>query len=106
MQLPDIFLLAALLLLIRIIPAHRVRRVLMTIAGCVFMFMFQPVLPVRELDFRFPLLTILLTICVYAAFSKQNPLNSRQNLIDLAVILGTLLLIGATRFIKIGRAHV
>ena len=33
MQLPDIFLLAALLLLIRIIPAHRVRRVLMTIAG-------------------------------------------------------------------------
>ena len=100
MQLPDIFLLAALLLLIRIIPAHRVRRVLMTIAGCVFVFMFQPVLPVRELDFRFPLLTILLTICVYAAFSRQNPLNSRQNLVDLAVILGMLLLIGATRFIS------
>ncbi|MBQ6505079.1 MAG: hypothetical protein IJI57_14320 [Flexilinea sp.] len=100
MELQDIFLLAGLLVLIRIIPAYQTRRLLMIIAGCVFVFMFQPVLPVRELDFRFPLQTVLLTICVYAAFSKLNTLNSRQNLVDLAVILGTLLLIGATRFIS------
>ena len=100
MVLSDIFLLAGLLILIRIIPVHQIRRLLMIIAGCVFVFMFQPVLPVRELDFRFPLLTVLLTICVYAAFSKLNALNSRQNLVDLAVILATLLLIGATRFIS------
>ena len=100
MGLADIFLLSGLLILIRIIPARQARRLLMIIAGCVFVFMFQPVLPVRELDFRFPLMTVLLTVCVYAAFSKLNALNSRQNLVDLTVILGTLLLIGSTRFIS------
>ncbi len=100
MRLPDIFLLAVLLILARFIPSQRIRRVVMMIASGIFVFMFQPVLPVRELDFGFPLLTVLLTVCVYAAFSKQNPLITRQNLIDLAVILGTLLFIGATRFLS------
>ena len=62
MRLPDIFLLAVLLILARFIPSQRIRRVVMMIASGIFVFMFQPVLPVRELDFGFPLLTVLLTV--------------------------------------------
>lgn len=100
MRLPDIFLLAVLLILFRIIPSRRIRHAVLILSSCVFVFYFQPVLPVRELDFGFPLCTVILTILVYAAFSRRNPLNFRNDLIDLAEILGTVLLIGATRFIS------
>jgi len=100
MQLPDIFLLGFLLILLRLIPVQWVKRSLMLIASCVFVFMFQPVLPVRGLDFYFPLLTLLLTFVVYGSFSTQNPLISRQNLIDAAIVLGTVCLITATRIIS------
>ena len=100
MRLPDIFLLAFLLILVRLLPNQQIRRGAMMVSSCVFVFMFQPVLPVRELDFNFPLWTILLTICVYGAFSRQNPLRSRQNIIDFGIILVSLLLISLTRFIS------
>ena len=100
MRLPDIFLLAFLLILVRLLPNQQLRRGAMMVSSCVFVFMFQPVLPVRELDFNFPLWTILLTICVYGAFSRQNPLRSRQNIIDFGIILVSLLLISLTRFIS------
>ena len=100
MQLSDIFLLAALLILLRLIPIRQIRRGAMLVCSCVFVFMFQPILPIRGLDFRFPLWTILLTLCVYGAFSKQNPLKSRQNLIDLGIILASLLLITLTRYVS------
>ena len=100
MQLPDIFLLALLMILLRLIPLQRIRRGAMLVCCSVFVFKFQPVLPVRGLDFYFPLWTLLLTLCVYGAFSKQNPFKTRQNLIDLAVIIVTVLLTAATRFIS------
>ncbi|MBQ6518026.1 MAG: MBOAT family protein [Anaerolineaceae bacterium] len=100
MTLPDIFLLAVLLLLIRIIPSREIRQAAMILSSCVCIFMFQPVLPVREMDFWFPLWTVLLVLFVYAAFSRQNPLKFKKNIIDIAVILGAVLLLGATRFIS------
>ena len=98
MQLPDIFLLAFLLILLRLLPGQNLRRGAMLVCSCVFVFMFQPVLPIRGLDFSFPLWTILLTVCVYGAFSRENPLKSRQNLIDFTFILGSLLMLSLTRF--------
>ena len=100
MQLPDIFLLAFLLILLRLIPVSGIRSRALLVCSCVFIFYFQPVLPVRGLDFNLPLWTILLTICVYGAFSRQNPLKSRRNLTDAAIIFVTLLLISATRYIS------
>ena len=100
MRLPDIFLLALLLVLLRLLPWQRVRHAAMICCSSVFVFMFQPVLPVRELDFFLPLLTILLTVCVYAASVKHDPLRSAQNLTDLGVIAASVLLISATRFIS------
>lgn len=100
MQLPDIFLLALLMVLPRLIPSQRIRRGAMLVCSTVFVFKFQPVVPVRGLDFYFPLWTLLLTLCVYGAFSKQNPLKTRHNLIDLAVIISTVLLAAATRLIS------
>lgn len=100
MKLPDIFLLGCLLILIRLVPVKWVRRGLLLISSCVFVFMFQPVLPVRGLDFYFPLLTLLLSLCVYGSVSRQNPLNVRKNLIDAVVILAAVFLITATRSIS------
>lgn len=100
MQLSDIFLIAVLLILLRLIPSQQIRRYALLVSSCVFVFRFQPTLPIRGLDFSFPLWTLLLTICVYGAFSKQKPLSSRQNLIDTAIITGTALLIAATRYIS------
>lgn len=98
MKLPDIFSLALVLIIIRLLPAKRCRRYLMLVGSALCIFLFQPVLPVRELDFNFPLWTFLLVLCVYGSFSKQNPLKSKHNLIDVSVITGTVLLISATRF--------
>ncbi|MBR6089728.1 MAG: MBOAT family protein [Anaerolineaceae bacterium] len=100
MQLPDIFLLAFLLILLRVIPFQKIRGGIMILCCCVFLFLFQPTLPVRGLDFSFPLWTILLTVCVYGSVSRQNPLRIRQNLTDLAVILVSVTLIAATRFVS------
>lgn len=100
MRLPDIFILAGLMILLRLMPHSRIRHGALIIASCVFLFAFQPTLPIRELDFTLPLLTILLTLCVYAAFSVQNPLTSRKNLTDGIIIGITIILIAATRFIS------
>ena len=98
MQLPDIFLLAGLLVLLRLIPWGSVRRGALILCSCAFIFVFQPVLPVREMDFFFPLLTLALTLGVYASFSVQNPLKERRNMIEAALIMAAVLLIAATRF--------
>ena len=100
MQLPDIFLLALLLILLRVIPSQKIRGGVMILCCCVFLFLFQPTLPVRGLDFSFPLWTILLTACVYGSVSRQNPLRGRQNLTDLGIILVSVVLIAATRFVS------
>ncbi len=100
MQLPDIFLLAGLLILLRLIPRTSIRRGALLVCSCVFIFVFQPVLPVREMDFFFPLFTLVLTCCVYASFSILNSLKDRRNMIEAALIVVTVLLIAATRFIS------
>ena len=100
MQLPDIFLLAGILILLRLIPIRPLRHAGLIICSCVFLFVFQPALPIRALGFTLPVLTVGLTLCVYSAFSVQNPLRTKQNLIESALILVTLILIAATRFIS------
>ena len=97
MNLPHIFLLAGFLLLARLIPAFQIRRGLLTAASCVCLFIFPPVLPVRELDFFLPLCTILLVLLVYAAFTR-TPILTKQNLTELGIIVLTVLLIASTRF--------
>ena len=47
MGLKDIFLLAGLLILLRLIPRAKIRHGLLIVCSCVFLFLFQPVLPVR-----------------------------------------------------------
>ncbi len=100
MELPDIFLLGGLLLLLRLIPRDPIRRGALIVCSCVFIFVFQPVLPVREMDFFFPLFTLALTLGVYASFRVQNPLKDRRNLIEAALIAAVVLLIAGTRFIS------
>lgn len=100
MQLPDIFLLACLLIILRIVPLKQLRHAAMVICSCVFLFVFQPAVPIRDLGFTFPILTLALTFCVYGAFSTQKPLKTRQNLIESGLAILTVLLIAATRFIS------
>ena len=100
MQLPDIFLLAGLLILLRLIPLPAVRRGALTVCSCVFVFAFQPVLPVREMDFFFPLFTLIFVLCVYASFSSRDLLKDRGNLIETALITAAVLLLAAGRFIS------
>ena len=100
MQLPDIFLLGGILILLRLIPSRSLRHAGLIVCSCIFLFVFQPALPIRDLGFTLPVMTVSLTLCVYSAFSFQNPLRSKQNLIESAIILVTLILIAATRFIS------
>lgn len=100
MQLKDIFILALLLFFLRLIPSIRIKHIAVLLCSVLCVFKFQPVLPIRGLDFTLPMLTILLTICVYAAFSKQNPLLTKKNLIDAAFLLVSIFLISATRFLS------
>ena len=98
MQLPDIFLLAALLILLRLVSLKQVRHAAMIICSTAFLFVFQPAVPIRDMGFTLPLLTAALTGCVYASFSTQRSLKTKQNLIESGLILITVLLIAATRF--------
>ena len=100
MQLPDIFLLGGILILLRLIPGRSFRHAGMIVCSCIFIFVFQPALPIRDLGFTLPLLTVGLSLCVYSAFSVQHPLRSKQNLIECVLIIVTMLLIAATRFIS------
>ena len=100
MGLKDIFILAGLLILLRLIPRREIRHGLLIVCSCVFIFRFQPVLPVRELDFTLPMLTALLTLCVYAAFSAGNPLKNKRNAAEFGLIFLCLLLTAATRFLS------
>lgn len=100
MQLQDIFILALLLFFLRLIPSIRIKHIAVMISSVICIFTFQPILPIRGLDFTLPTMTILLTICVYGAFSKQNPITTKNNLIDAAIILVSIILISATRFIS------
>lgn len=100
MGLPDIFLLAGILILLRMIPSQRLRHAGSIVCSFVFIFVFQPALPIRDLGFTLPVLTVALTLCVYGAFSVQNPLRSKQNLTEAVLILITLILIASTRFIS------
>lgn len=99
MELRDIFILAGILILLRVIPNRRVRHYALLVCGAVFVFTFQPALPIREMDFMFPLLTVGLTVIAYAAFSERDSLKTKANLLDAAVIFGTLLLLCLTRFL-------
>ncbi len=99
MGLRDIFILAGLLILLRVIPNRRARHYALLVCGAVFVFTFQPTLPIREADFMLPLLTVGLTLIVYAAFTDRDALKSKENLTDAAVIFGTLLLLCLTRFL-------
>ena len=98
MGLRDIFILAGILILLRVIPNRRVRHYALLVCGAVFVFTFQPTLPIREADFMLPLLTVGLTVIVYASFTERGALTSKDNLIDAAVIFGTLILLCLTRF--------
>ena len=98
MKLQDIFFLALLLFSLRLIRIRRIRHYFILICSAICVFKFQPVLAIRGLDFSLPIWTILLTICVYGAFSKQNPLKSKTNLIDAVILLISIFLIAATRF--------
>ncbi len=98
MGLRDIFILAGILILLRVIPNRRVRHYALLVCGAVFVFTFQPTLPIREADFMLPLLTVGLTVIVYASFTERDALTSKDNLIDAAVIFGTLILLCLTRF--------
>ncbi len=100
MQLTDIFFLAGLLMILRLVPNARIRHGLLIVCSSLFVFIFQPALPVRELDFFLPFLTVFLTLAVYASFSGQNPLKTRQNLTETGLILITLLLLTGTRLIS------
>ena len=100
MQLQDIFILALMLFFLRLIPSIRIKHIAVMLCAVVCIFKFQPALPIRGLDFTLPMLTILLTICVYGAFSKQNQIITKNNLIDAAVLIISIILISATRFIS------
>ena len=98
MQLADILILFICLLLLRMIPREKLQKRILIFISVLFLFRLQPVVPIRNFDFWFPILTIGITLfCwVICCSEKEEP-----GWIDLVAILAAVLLAEMTRFLDL-----
>ncbi len=98
MQLIDLFALAGSFILLALIRRDALRKRLLLILSVLFLFRLQPVVPIRNFDFWFPLLTIGIT---FIAWRISGGRVEKTSLLDFAIILGTILFVAATRFLDL-----
>lgn len=96
-----VLILAAFALLIRLTFRSRGRGWVLFIASLLAIFWLQPSMPIRNLDFWLPVLTIFLTLFSWEITSTQEERLSRHNFITVAIIAGVILLVGLTRYLSV-----
>lgn len=69
------------------------------ITSIITVFAFQPALPIRGLDFWLPVLTLLIAVISWAIVNQFNGKTGSGNWISVIVMVGIVLLLGATRFL-------
>ena len=86
-------------------PARRIaltqsqfRNATLFVASVLAVFVVQPAMPIRHLDFWLPFATLAITVMVWAGTSSEWPLK-RGTLIEAGLIAGIVLLVAALRYV-------
>ena len=97
MLLSNILILLVIFLLIRLIKNSTLRKRLLLVLSVLSVFYLQPIVPIRNFDFWFPLATVGLTLVCWILCLKDPSQPIKVYLPDLLIILGTVLVIALSR---------
>jgi D-alanyl-lipoteichoic acid acyltransferase DltB (MBOAT superfamily) len=101
----EILLLVGVAVLYRLITSTSwgasARGWILLILSTVAIFWLQPAMPIRFLDFWFPVLTLAITIFSWLLTAEKEERRNHQNLTTVAVILLLILLVALTRFLSL-----
>ena len=101
MSLLNILILIIVALLIRLVFPGKLRRWALLIASVLAIFWLQPALSIRQMDFWFPMVTLGLVFLGWGLTAEREQLSNRSNWLAAGLALGTVTLIGLTRFISL-----
>ncbi|MBI9049110.1 MAG: hypothetical protein JEZ00_06815 [Anaerolineaceae bacterium] len=101
MNIQSILLILAIVIAIRMIsqPAGRIWP--LTIASVIFVFLLQPALPIRFMDFWLPCLTLLLVAANWLMITPRENRSARKTYLTLLIIALVVISLAATRLITI-----
>lgn len=99
MSILTVLILAAFALLIRLTFRSKGKGWILLIASLLAIFWLQPSMPIRNLDFWLPLLTIFLTLFTWEITAVPEERVSRRNILAIAIVAGVILLVGLTRYL-------
>lgn len=100
MTLTSILLFAAAILLYRLLFRGRERVWVLLVASALAIYWLQPGMPVRNLDFWLPTLTLGLTVLSWAVSSSPQEHSWKSNWPAALVLVGVVLAVGLTRYIS------
>ena len=101
MTILTILILAAFALLIRLTCRSTGRGLVLLITSLLAIFWLQPSMPIRNLDFWLPVLTVLLTLFTWEITATPEERLSRHNFVTLGVSAAVFLLVGLTRYLGV-----
>jgi alginate O-acetyltransferase complex protein AlgI len=101
MTLDYIIVFISLAILIGFVSHPQWRVYLLYIASVVILFALQPILPIRNLDFYLPSVTLLLATSAWVLTTPNDARDWRRNWPALAILAGIILILGLTRYLGI-----
>jgi len=100
MTLVQILTLAAAAILLRLVDRWRWRNLALLAVSVLAVYWLHPSMPIRNMDFWLPTLTIVLTAAAWTLTSRAEGPVWRGNILAAGVLAGSILLIGLTRFLS------
>jgi alginate O-acetyltransferase complex protein AlgI len=93
-------ILAALLISVLARTRSTARLYLLFVLSVLAVYWFQPAVPFRSFDFWIPSLSLTLVVLTWCIIAPAGAWRTRQNVIGLALIAGTIILVDLTRYIS------
>jgi D-alanyl-lipoteichoic acid acyltransferase DltB (MBOAT superfamily) len=102
MTLTYILIFAAVALFLGLVMRNRWRVYLLMGISALAVYLLQPALPIRSLDFWLPTITLLLTVLTWLLTIPSDKLRERNNLVALAILFGNVVFADLTRYLGLG----
>jgi len=102
MTLTYILIFTAVALFLGLVMRNRWRVYLLMGVSALAVFLLQPALPIRSLDFWLSTITLLLTVLSWILTTPSDKLRERNNLVALAILFGIVVFADLTRYLGLG----
>jgi len=102
MTLTYILIFTAVALFLGLVTRNRWRVYFLMGVSALAVYLLQPALPIRSLDFWFSTLTLLLTVLSWILTTPSDKLRERNNLVALAILFGIVIFADLTRYLGLG----